>query len=402
MGDLDRQHDRAARVREQEAGGPAPAPRLDGRVLGDEVSRAQPRRDLGRGARAEAENPGRLRSRDARPLVDEAEDGECARGTAVCSRSLVKTAHTVLIYSCDEEIEDPVPGLTTMIGLTAGLLTTSCWAPQLIRSYRTRSTGDISWAYVAALGSGILLWLSYGTITGDVALIAANVATGLALGSLVLLKRHHDRQSLEPRRRIEAVLLDMDGTLVDSDAAVERAWRRWAYEFDVDHAVIRPIMHGSPSDTTIRAVAPALSESEVSAAARRQLELQYDDVCDITLARGARQLLQRLAATGLPWAVVTSADERLARARLDAAGVHPPMLVTVDDVTAGKPDPEGFLLAARRLGVPIEQCLVVEDSAPGAEAGRRAGAIVAGLRGLPADVPVDDLAEVAALLPAAA
>jgi sugar-phosphatase len=194
----------------------------------------------------------------------------------------------------------------------------------------------------------------------------------------------------------------MDGTLVDSDAAVERAWRQWAHEFDVDHAVIRPIMHGSPSDATIRAVAPALSEFEVSAAARRQLELQYDDVGDITLARGARQLLQRLAATGLPWAVVTSADERLARARLDAAGVHPPALVTVDDVAFGKPDPEGFLLAARRLGVAIERCLVVEDSAPGAEAGRRAGAVVAGLRGLPADVPVDDLAEVAALLPAAA
>jgi HAD superfamily hydrolase (TIGR01509 family) len=100
--------------------------------------------------------------------------------------------------------------------------------------------------------------------------------------------------------------------------------------------------------------------------------------------------------------VVTNADERLARSRLDAAGVRPPVLVTTDDVDAGKPDPAGFLLAAQRLGVPIERCLVVEDSAPGAEAGRRAGAVVAGLRGLPADVPVDDLAEVASLLPVAA
>ena len=160
-------------------------------------------------------------------------------------------------------------------------------------------------------------------------------------------------------------------------------------------------MHGSPSDTTIRLVAPTLSTKEVEVAARRQLELQYDDLGDVVLARGARELLQRLAATGLPWAVVTSADRRLAKARLDAAGVHPPVLVTVDDVASGKPDPEGFLVAARRLGIPIGRCLVVEDSAPGAEAGRRAGAVVAGLRGLPADVPVDDLAEVAALLPAA-
>jgi sugar-phosphatase len=297
-----------------------------------------------------------------------------------------------------------VPEVTTIVGFAAGVLTTSCWAPQLVRSYRTRSTADLSWAYVAVLGSGVVLWLSYGTITGDRALIAANVATVLAIASLAFLKRHYDRHAaaLTHGGRFEAVLLDMDGTLVDSDAVVERAWRQWAHEFEVDHAEIEPIMHGSPSDITIRAVAPALSEPEISAAARRQLELQYDDVGDVALARGARELLHRLAATGLPWAVVTSADERLARTRLDAAGVHPPVLVTVDDVAAGKPDPEGFLLAARRLGVRIERCLVVEDSPPGAEAGRRAGAIVAGLRGLPADVPVDDLAEVAALLPAAA
>ena len=225
----------------------------------------------------------------------------------------------------------------------------------------------------------------------------------LAVATLAWFKRRFDRRpGLIARRPIEALLLDMDGTLVDSHAAVERAWRRWAREFAVDHARIEPVMHGSPAATTVQLVAPELTEPEASAAARRQLELQYDDVGDVVLAAGARALLQRLAATGLPWAVVTSADDRLARARLDAAGVHPPVLVTVDDVSAGKPDPEGFLLAARRLGVAIERCLVVEDSAPGAEAGRRSGAIVAGLRGLPADVPVEDLAEVASLLPAAA
>ena len=289
-----------------------------------------------------------------------------------------------------------------MLGLAAGVLTTACWVPQLVRAHRTRSTGDISWAYVAALGSGIVLWLAYGTINGDTALVAANLATVLALGLLASLKWRFDRRRPIQGTRIEAVLLDMDGTLVNSHAAVERAWRQWAREFAVDHEHIEPIMHGSPSETTIRLVAPELGDRETNAAAQRQLELQYDDVHDVVLADGGRELLHRLAATGLPWAVVTSADTRLARARLDAAGVHPPVLVTVDDVSAGKPDPEGFLLAARRLGVPIERCLVVEDSAPGAEAGRRSGALVAGLRGLPADVPVDDLADVASLLPLAA
>ena len=291
---------------------------------------------------------------------------------------------------------------TMILGLTAGVLTTSCWAPQLLRSHRTRSTGDISWVTITALGSGVVLWLGYGTIVGDTALIVANVATVLAIGTLAWLKWRFDDRDSVPRPTIEAVLLDMDGTLVDSHAAVERSWLRWAREFDIDHATIVPIMHGSPSDITVRLVAPGLSEDEARAATQRQLELQYDDVDDVVLASGARDLLHHLAATGLPWAVVTSADCRLARARLDAAGVHPPLLVTVEDVAAGKPDPEGFALAARRLGIPIERCLVVEDSHPGAEAGRRAGLIVAGLRGLPAHVPVADLSDVALLLQPAA
>jgi sugar-phosphatase len=292
----------------------------------------------------------------------------------------------------------------TFIGLAAASLTTGCWAPQLIRSYRTRSVADISWLYLGSLGSGIILWLAYGTITADTALVVANVATVLAVGAIALLKLQSDRRvtSAALRRPIEAVLLDMDGTLVDSHGAVERAWRRWAGEYGIDEAILEPVMHGGTPDRTIRIVAPELDSVVVESAARRQMELQYDDVGDVALACGARELLHRLATAGMPWAVVTNADERLARARLDAAGVRPPVLVTTDDVDAGKPDPAGFLLAAQRLGVPIERCLVVEDSAPGAEAGRRAGAVVAGLRGLPADVPVDDLAEVASLLPVAA
>jgi beta-phosphoglucomutase-like phosphatase (HAD superfamily) len=76
----------------------------------------------------------------------------------------------------------------------------------------------------------------------------------------------------------------------------------------------------------------------------------------------------------------------------------PPLLVTVEDVRAGKPDPEGFLLAAARLGVDPARCLVVEDTVPGVLAGRAAGAVVAGLRGIDADVPVADLRELADLL----
>jgi HAD superfamily hydrolase (TIGR01509 family) len=197
---------------------------------------------------------------------------------------------------------------------------------------------------------------------------------------------------------LEAVLLDMDGTLVDSDAAVERAWLRWAETAGVDPSVLLPRVHGYATRQTVRRFAPHLTDSEVEAAAALVLEAESFDVSDVVLAPGGGVLLERLAAARIPWAVVTNAPRRLAAARLDAVGVRPPLVITTDDVRAGKPAPDGFLLAAARLGVPIERCLVVEDSLPGVEAGRRAGATVAGLRGVPADLPVADLAEVAALV----
>ncbi|WP_279580626.1 HAD family hydrolase [Fodinicola feengrottensis] len=90
---------------------------------------------------------------------------------------------------------------------------------------------------------------------------------------------------------------------------------------------------------------------------------------------------------------MTSAGRRLAEARLQATGITPQILVTADDVRVGKPDPEGYLLAATHLGVSPRRCLVVEDSLPGIEAGRRAGAQVAALRGHPGDLAITDLHE---------
>jgi HAD superfamily hydrolase (TIGR01509 family) len=197
---------------------------------------------------------------------------------------------------------------------------------------------------------------------------------------------------------ISAVLLDMDGTLVDSDAAVERAWIAWSAEHGVDPDAALAIAHGNPAHTTVRRLLPHLDARSVRRAGRRELELQYDDLDDVVPAPGADRLLATLTRLDLPWAVVTSADTRLARARLAAAGLQPPVLVTVDDVEAGKPDPEGYLLAASLLGVEPAACLVVEDSGPGLVAGRAAGARTAALRGLAGDLAIDDLAHLARLL----
>ena len=195
--------------------------------------------------------------------------------------------------------------------------------------------------------------------------------------------------------RIDAVLLDMDGTLVASDAAVERAWTTWAAEHGVDPAAVLAMAHGSPADVTVQRILPALTAEASATAAARQLDLQYDDLVDVTALPGVAELVRTLAELRLPWAVVTSADVRLAKARLGAAGIEPPLLVTVEDVAAGKPDPEGFVLAAERLGVPVGNCLVVEDSAPGLAAGRAAGAMTAALKGLDGDLRLAGLAELA-------
>jgi HAD superfamily hydrolase (TIGR01509 family) len=197
---------------------------------------------------------------------------------------------------------------------------------------------------------------------------------------------------------VRAVLLDMDGTLVDSDGSVERAWTTWSAEHGLDPAAVLAIAHGSPPDRTVRRLVPALDEASVATAAQRQMDLQYDDLSDVVAAPGAPELLAVLDRTGLPWAVVTSADVRLAKARLGAAGIEPPLLVTVEDVRRGKPDPEGYLLAAGRLGVDPAACLVVEDSEPGLAAGRAAGMPTAALRGLDGDLRLADLAQLAHLL----
>jgi sugar-phosphatase len=197
---------------------------------------------------------------------------------------------------------------------------------------------------------------------------------------------------------IDAVLLDMDGTLVDSDAAVERAWATWADEYGADVDAVLEIAHGSPAERTVRRIRPDLADDDAKAAGDRQVALQYDDLSDVVATPGALELVALLDHRGIPWAVVTSADRRLAAARLGVVGIAAPVLVTVEDITAGKPDPEGYLKAAGLLGVDIARCLVVEDAEPGIEAGRAAGAAVAALKGLRGDLALTDLGELARLL----
>ncbi|MFF1821288.1 HAD-IA family hydrolase [Kribbella sp. NPDC058245] len=192
-------------------------------------------------------------------------------------------------------------------------------------------------------------------------------------------------------RDIRAVLFDMDGTLVDSDAVVDRSWSTWATEYGLSPAEVLAVAHGNPAAATVAQFLPDLTDSERAAAGTRVLELETDDVSDVVPTPGAHELIATLERLGLPWAVYTSAPDVLAKVRLAAAGIAPSILVTIDDVAYGKPNPEGYLRAAELVGVEIQRCLVVEDTPVGLAAGKASGATTAGVKGIPADIRLPDL-----------
>lgn len=165
-----------------------------------------------------------------------------------------------------------------------------------------------------------------------------------------------------------AILFDLDGVLVDSSAAVERAWSRWAAEVEIGLDTVMAAVHGRRTADTIRAVAPHLDA--VAEAAR--LEAREATADGVAAYPGVAQLLGSLPAGR--WAVVTSGSRPLASGRLAAAGLPlPAVVVTAEDVRGGKPDPEGYLAAAAALGSAPAHCVVVEDAPAGVEAARRAG-----------------------------
>lgn len=169
--------------------------------------------------------------------------------------------------------------------------------------------------------------------------------------------------------RYDAVLFDMDGTLVDSTASVVRSWVRLAEENGIPVATLQAAAgHGRPARDI---VADLFAPAERGAALERITHLEVTDVDGVVALPGAEAALRTSGARG---AIVTSCTADLAVARQRAAGIPvPAVVVTADDVVRGKPDPEPFLAAARLLGVDPSRCLVVEDAPAGLAAGRAAG-----------------------------
>ena len=172
-------------------------------------------------------------------------------------------------------------------------------------------------------------------------------------------------------RAFGAFLFDMDGTVLNSIAAAERVWAAWAERHGVDVATFLPTIHGARAIDTIRRLNLPGVDAEAQAAFIAQAE--FEDVEGVVEIPGARAFLNSLPAER--WAMVTSAPRDLALRRMAAAGIGAPaLLITAEDVQAGKPNPAGYLLAASRLGIEPGDCLIFEDATVGIQAAEAAGA----------------------------
>jgi mannitol-1-/sugar-/sorbitol-6-phosphatase len=192
--------------------------------------------------------------------------------------------------------------------------------------------------------------------------------------------------------RAKALLFDNDGVLVDSHAAVNKAWATLATEYGLEGFSISNHYGTRAQDLILQLV----GEEKFEAANNRINELEQQTADQTHALPGSIELL-----TSLPegsWTICTSANSNLGRARILASGLPlPAQLVTGDDVENGKPAPDPYLLGAKRLGFDPGDCVVFEDADAGIKAALAAGVgfvvgVSAQALATDADIVIEDLA----------
>jgi len=171
-----------------------------------------------------------------------------------------------------------------------------------------------------------------------------------------------------------AVLLDVDGTLLDTQPNLRRVWKYWALKHDLNTELVwRTALVNRPLET-FAAVAPELDSARCLEALH---EIEDEDARngDYAAYDGASELLNALGPDS--WAIVTGNYAHRVRIRFERLGLPlPRVIVDAGTVSRGKPHPEGYMLAAEALGCPPEECLALEDGESGIAAARRAGLTV--------------------------
>ena len=193
-----------------------------------------------------------------------------------------------------------------------------------------------------------------------------------------------------------AILFDLDGVLVDSTRSVSRQYRLWAQRANLDPRIVEDIPHGVRSIDVVRELAPHLdAEAEV----KRIEKMEAEDQDGVVVMPGAAELLKSIPEGR--WCVVTSGTRYLATCRLTHAKLPTPrVMVSADDVSKGKPDPEPYLTGAKLLGMTASDCLVIEDAPAGIQAAHAGGMKVIGITStypasaLEADAVIQKLAQI--------
>lgn len=202
---------------------------------------------------------------------------------------------------------------------------------------------------------------------------------------------------LFPDREFAAFLFDMDGTVLTSIVASERVWGTWARRHGLDVEAVLACIHGRRAVETVRSFSIRGVDEDAEVLWLMRAEIADTDGIEAIVGAGA--FLRALPDDR--WAIVTSAPRDLAKVRLAAAGLPlPAVLITAEDVERRKPAPDCFQLAARRLGHPIEDCLVFEDAPAGIAAAEAAGAqvvVVTATHGHPLETPHPGMAAYGAL-----
>jgi sugar-phosphatase len=180
---------------------------------------------------------------------------------------------------------------------------------------------------------------------------------------------------------LSAVLFDMDGVLIETEAAIARLWNALASDvgLSISDADFTDHIHGCSPEHTVQTVFSSLPPRDRARVLSRVREsepaLGFDPV------PRAVELVHRLAAAEVPLGLVTGASSSRAERVLRALGLSDSFLATVTwgESAHGKPAPDCYLLAARRLGVPPSRCLVFEDTSSGVRAAVTAGAVCVGV-----------------------
>ncbi|MCG6202683.1 HAD-IA family hydrolase [Psychromonas antarctica] len=193
--------------------------------------------------------------------------------------------------------------------------------------------------------------------------------------------------------KFKGILFDLDGTLIDSLAVVDRAWRSWAKRNSLEADHVMQVIHGRPARESVTELLGGANEAKIEQEFAWLERYESEDTQGVHALPGAVALLTQLNVLQIPWAIVTSGTLPVASARIKAAALpRPKVLITPELVKKGKPDPAPFLLGAEKLGLLGEQCLVFEDAPAGVQAGHLANCTVIALQThfKPAQLPEAD------------